>query len=118
MDNRRIQFDYSTILNSEVSEQGSPERNMLMSLLERAILDYVGNNQKEIESAESWIFDDDNENNASNKELNQIFSFKWICFALDLDHNFVRDTIKAMPKRGKNKVAPWYFDKEYQNNLN
>lgn len=103
----KIQFDYNTVLNSEKSQQGSPERNMLMSLLERAILDYVGNNQKEVESAKSWIFDDEN------SESNQYFSFKWICFTLDLDYQFVRNTIESMPKRGKNRVAPWYFDKSY-----
>ena len=115
MNNRKIQFDYNTILNSEAGERGSPERNMLMSLLERAILDYVGNNHKEVDSAESWLFEEEEDSNSS---LNPTFSFKWICFALDLDHKFVRETVKAMPKRGTHKVAPWYFNKTSANNIN
>ncbi|MCB0310812.1 MAG: hypothetical protein KDD42_06240, partial [Bdellovibrionales bacterium] len=37
---------------------GTPERNLLMAILERAILDFVGNDQKEAEEAEIWLFDD------------------------------------------------------------
>ena len=76
MNKRKIEFDYNTVLNSENSPQGSPERNMLMSLLERAILDYVGNNQKEVDSAKSWIF----ETSEGKDYENQTFSSEGICF--------------------------------------
>lgn len=44
-------FDYP-------NESGSPDRNLLMAILERAILDYVGNDAKELQDAEHWIFAD------------------------------------------------------------
>ena len=37
---------------------GTPERNLLLAILERAILDFVGNNEKEVSLAEDWIFGD------------------------------------------------------------
>ena len=35
-----------------------------------------------------------------------------VCQQLDLDKNFVAETVKAMPKRGSRRVAPWYFMKQ------
>ena len=100
-----IEFDYTSPLNSEPSIQGTPERNLLMSMLERAILDYVGNDEKDVAGAEEWLFQVKNDD-----ELTP-FTFNWTCKELDLDPKFVSDTIKAMPRRGKNRVAPWYFTK-------
>lgn len=82
--------------------KGTPERNLLMAILERAILDFVGNDQREVTAAEEWIFgEDDTEEDE--------FSFPWLCQQLDLDRSFVAETVRAMPKRGKRRVAPWYF---------
>jgi len=88
------------------SEKGSPERNLLMAVLERAILDFVGNDQKEIDSVEEWIFSE------GSLEADNEFSFAWICEQLDLDAPQVSELIKNMPKRGNRRVAPWYFKEE------
>ena len=82
---------------------GTPERNLLMAILERAIRDYVGNCQDEVEAAQDWIFEEN---------LNRpyrAFSFSWICQQLDLDPRKIAKTISEMPKRGEHRTAPWYF---------
>jgi hypothetical protein len=84
---------------------GTPERRLLLAMVERAILDFVGNDPVEVEEAESWIFGE-----LESTPLRP-FTFPWICQHLDLDVASIAQTIKAMPRRGKNRVAPWYFNK-------
>ena len=91
-------FDYP-------QEKGSPERRLLLAILERAILDYVGNEPEEVEAAEAWLFENLDE------PQNEEFSFPWVCEHLDLNMADVAQMIRAMPRRGKNRVAPWYFAK-------
>jgi hypothetical protein len=83
---------------------GTPERRLLLAILERAILDYVGNEPREVEEAREWIFE------PSRSEGGRLqFSFMWLCEQLDLDHRYIALQIKAMPRRGKSKIAPWYM---------
>ena len=84
---------------------GTPERRLLLAILERAILDFVGNDARELEQAEEWLF--------SSKKNTKVehFSFEWVCEQLDLDPKRIADKIRAMPRRGSRKVAPWYFTK-------
>ena len=83
---------------------GTPERRLLLAVLERAILDFVGNDRKEVEAAEEWLFDED-----VPQRPFEHFSLPWICQELDLDFAEVVDTVRNMPKRGKSRVAPWYL---------
>lgn len=85
---------------------GTPERRLLLAILERAILDYVGNDPREVIEAEEWLFGEGEHYGKSQ------FSFPWLCEQLDLDHARIARHIKAMPRRGNRKVAPWYFAKE------
>lgn len=85
---------------------GSPERRLLLAILERAILDYVGNDPREIEEAEQWLFGD------TEHSKHEQFSFAWVCEQLDLDTPRIAEKIKNMPRRGNRKVAPWYFSKQ------
>lgn len=87
------------------NQTGTPERRLLAAILERAILDYVGNDEKEMLEAEEWIFSEVDSHTAGE------FSFPWLCRELDLDVKFIADKIKAMPKRGSHRIAPWYFSK-------
>ncbi len=87
---------------------GTPERNLLLAMLERAILDFVGNETEEASDAERWIFESDQN---SNNFKQPPFSFAWVCEQLDLDVGKVASTIVAMPKRGSKRIAPWYFMK-------
>lgn len=84
---------------------GSPERRLLLAVLERAILDYVGNDKREVEAAEQWLFGE-----LSEPTLEE-FSFPWLCEELDLDMHSIAKMIYEMPKRGSRKIAPWYFAK-------
>jgi hypothetical protein len=85
---------------------GTPERRLLLAVLERAILDYVGNNPKEVQEAEEWLFESHQLGSRAQ------FSFAWLCEQLDLDPIKISRHIKAMPRRGNRKIAPWYFAKE------
>lgn len=85
---------------------GTPERNLLMAILERAMLDYVGNDEKEAQAAKDWIFGDLEESRPTE------FSFPWVCGQLDLDTLKIAQRIKRMPKRKERRIAPWYFARE------
>lgn len=87
---------------------GTPERRLLLAILERAILDYVGNDPEEMQLAGEWLFDREENDGESLSP----FSFLWLCQELDLDAEEISATIRAMPRRGKNRVAPWYFARE------
>jgi hypothetical protein len=85
---------------------GTPERRLLLAILERAILDYVGNDAREVQEAQEWLFED------GDNGRNPQFSFAWLCEQLDLDPDKITRHIKSMPRRGTRKIAPWYFAKE------
>jgi hypothetical protein len=99
-----VDHDFNSLFGAP-NETGSPERRLLLAILERAILDYVGNDAREVAEAQEWLFDDETAAGRS------YFSFKWICEQLDLDHPSIAEKIRAMPRRGNRKVAPWYFSK-------
>ncbi len=103
-----LEVDAGEILG-EPNHTGTPERNLLLAILERAILDYVGNNEKDVSLAEDWIFGDLEE------ERIEEFSFPWICHQLDLDTSRIAEIIRQMPKRGDRRIAPWYFSKNEAN---
>jgi len=90
------------------NQTGTPERNLLMAVLERAILDLVGNDPREAQAANDWIFGDLDDANFDE------FTFPWLCQELDLDPRRIADTIAAIPKRGHSRIAPWYITKDYQ----
>ena len=81
---------------------GTPERRLLLAILERAILDFVGNDKVEVIAAESWIFD-------TEATIADRFSFPWICHELDLEPGRISNIIRSMPRRGTSRVAPWYM---------
>lgn len=83
---------------------GTPERRLLLAILERAILDFVGNDPVETAEAEDWIFGELEEGLSM-----EPFTFGWICQFLDLEAVEIAKTIRKMPRRGTNRVAPWYF---------
>ena len=92
---RKYKIDYLACpIYEEPNMTGSPERNMLMAVLERAILDYVGNDQKDVQAAEHWIFA------PRDNEDFEPFSFAWVCSELDLEPNSIEKIIQEMPKRG------------------
>lgn len=101
-----IDRDYYNVVGTP-NATGSPERRLLLAILERAILDYVGNDAREVQEAEDWLFGEHDESTNSQSS----FSFAWVCEQLDLDRIKISGKIRSMPRRGNRKVAPWYFMK-------
>ena len=95
-------------LFDEPNYTGSPERMLLLAVLERAILDFVGNDPREALAAQEWIF------SPYCQDTSEPFSFPWVCRELDLSPEIVSGVIRAMPKRGNNRIAPWYFSRKLQ----
>lgn len=93
-------------LFDEPNLTGTPERNLLLAILERAIRDYIGNTRSDARNAKEWIFE------GSFEQPYVEFSFAWVCHQLDLEPERIADLIAAMPKRGEHRTAPWYFLKE------
>ena len=107
---------YSGGIISLPNHTGTPERRLLLAILERAILDYVGNDAKEAREASIWIFghsemQDNLEEDADDEAKYDIFSFRGVCQQLDLNWQNIARIIKEMPKRGNRRVAPWYQQK-------
>ena len=122
----------SEYLYEPANQTGSPERLLLLAILERAILDYVGNDSKEAVAAREWIFGSNepvlrpvpvgtevieidaaqkNNDEFENDEDTEPFSFVWVCRELDLNPKGVAEMIRLMPKRGSHRIAPWYFSR-------
>jgi len=79
----------------------------LVAVLERSLLDYVGNDIKEAEAASEWLFEEDNDSAYDQ------FTFAWVCQELDLDYRKIAEKIKKLPKRGARRIAPWYSEKKW-----
>ena len=71
-------FDYSPSF--------SPERNLLVAVLRRALFDYCNGSSAERSAAEEWFLDDDSE--AS-------FSFQWICTQLSIEPASILQRLRA-----------------------
>jgi hypothetical protein len=93
---------------------GTPERRLLLAILERAILDYVGNDQREADQSSTWLFGDMTEEIIAGLVPGGEFSFPWLCDQLDLDFIKIAEKIRQMPKRGKSRLAPWHLNKVSQ----
>lgn len=67
-----------------------PERKLLIAVLKRAILDYLGPDQIEEVDARKWIY------SAGADAHSPEFSFEWVCEQLSLDLEQVRYNIDAL----------------------
>jgi len=74
--------------NAEVPGTNSqvPERRLLAAVLQRAITDFLTGDGDLRESAELWLLDDE--------PTDAPLSFRFICEALDLDLDSLRNAIK------------------------
>jgi|GEM_PF-3358355 hypothetical protein len=87
---------------SAPNRTGSPERNLILAILERAILDLTGNDEIQAKDAEEWLFGADATSDPDE------FTFAWVCMELDLDIKEISEKIRNMPRRGNSRVPPWY----------
>jgi len=111
MNTSDFQSDESVLFEVLGSSRSAPEGRLMIAVLERAVLDYIGNETSEAEDAERWIFED----YETDLEEDPEFSFNWVCDELGLTSTHVRAVIGRMPKRGQTRVAPWYVSKSYHN---
>ncbi len=91
--------DYNDYFDSP-SHLGSPERRLLAAILERAVLDYHGNDKRQASAAEEWLTEwqqDDTENN------HEQFTFPWVCEQLELQP---KDTTNMIINKKRNRKTP------------
>ena len=67
-----------------------PEKDLLMAILDRAVLDFHSGNLALKKAARDWIFE-----GCANDD-GQYFSFLWVCSHLDLEPSEVQRSIKGL----------------------
>jgi hypothetical protein len=72
-----------------------PERELLLAVLDRCVLDYHGTNLKLKAAANEWLFEEEPQ------DVRREFSFPWICEFLGLEKSRLRDCIRALDLSGK-----------------
>lgn len=85
----RVELD-PTEFYEDCPTKNAPERRLLSGILERAITDVTGNDQRLVDEALDWI----NEEFVEFKP--EPFSFQFVCMALDLDYYIMKDKILAL----------------------
>lgn len=87
-------------LDLQLQTPTTPERRLLVAMLERAVFDYFGNQADDQREAASWLFDPlDNDTT---------FSFAWVCRQLDLDQQAVLQRIRRMKPREEISTQEWW----------
>lgn len=88
------------MIGAKVVESGAswatPERDLLVAVLQRAILDYVGSGEVLRSEAGEWLFDD----------AEHAFSFPWVCGHLGLEPEAVRVNLGRLSEGAKKDAAP------------
>lgn len=78
----------------------TPERELLIAVLDRAVLDYCGREGELHERAREWIFGPQDEDN--------LFSFSSICHYLSIDISALRARIKTLSiPKGVSQAHRW-----------
>lgn len=89
--------DQDKIQNSLVL-RSSPERKLLGAVLERAIRDYVGQDDNQAKQARAWIFEQH-----IDPMVHDEFSFSWICEQLELNQRLVAAQLKKLRRLVRRK---------------
>ena len=86
----------------EHGEYRIPERNLLLAILNRAVLDYLGNQAVERNAAKDWLFDED--------AAEESFSYYWVCQHLGINADYLREGIEDLKQSSKGSaVKRWYL---------
>ena len=84
----------------------SPERELLIAALDRAVLDYFGAKGEIQLDADEWIFGD--------ADASEAFTFDWVCEHLGLSASAVRLRIRSHRKPGSNSQVYSWIRKKVQ----
>ena len=96
----------SDIFELETGEDNSyrlPEHNLLIALLNRALLDYLGSSGEVHHNAEEWLFADD--------DSTDCFSYRWVCDHLGLEPDFLLGGVRIMRQESNGKIKRWYLQR-------
>lgn len=83
-------------------KRSTPERKLLVAMIERAILDYFGNQAVERSEAANWLFSGE----AANED--DPFSFVWVCGQLDLNCGHIATQLKTMDPKVHRRPQQWW----------
>ncbi len=88
------------ITDTEKRTLDTPERKLLVAMIERAVFDYFGNQASDKAEAAEWLFGDLSDDDA--------FSFSWVCNQLDIDSEGVLTRLRRMrPRKGMSTQQWW-----------
>lgn len=99
------------------NESKNPERHLLTAVVKRALFDYFGGDKDERQMARDWLFE---ENSTFDRELIAeaqlpAFSFKWICFQLDINPDQFLNRIQGLHPRGQKRTQEWWYQLSMSN---
>ena len=90
----------------EQRETRSPEKNLLIAALNRAVLDYLGNQKDVRDDAAAWLF--------SPAGIEEEFSFKWVCQHLEIDADTFKKglwSLRSENRKNNTKQKRWYISR-------
>lgn len=96
----------SVVLEMEGFEDISlrlPEHNLLIALLNRALLDYLGTQAAERQEAEDWLFDE--------SDLMEPFTYAWVCAQLGIQPGYLLSGVKIMRDDTAGRAKRWYLQR-------
>ena len=78
----------------------SAEKNLLVSIIKRALFDYFGGSETERQEAREWLF--------SEIKGEPPFSFPWICAHLRIEPTDILNSIGAMKPKNDTRTQEWW----------
>lgn len=90
----------------EAAEERSnrmPEHNLLIALLNRALLDYLGSGKEEHDLAAGWLY--------AEEDAEEAFSYRWVCAHLGIEPDFLLGGVEMMREESNGRVKRWYLQR-------
>ncbi|MCB0344756.1 MAG: hypothetical protein KDD66_06550 [Bdellovibrionales bacterium] len=96
-------YDMFELDAGEDNSRRLPEHNLLIALLNRALLDYLGSSGDDHINAGEWLFAED--------DAEDTFSYRWVCDHLGLEPDFLLGGVRVMREESNGKVKRWYLQR-------
>lgn len=94
-----VSVDY----DSSSEDKCSPEKRLLLAVLEQAIRDCLEKDVAYAKQAQWWIFED------KDGDFHWPFSFTWVCRYLDIDPEEVQSRVRYFLDHGVPQEIQWNF---------
>ena len=99
-----------TVLDSDLlptlDPGASPEKRLLLAVLEQGIRDFLDKGKGYANQAKWWLFDD------IEADFQNPFTCAWICKELDIDIRSLRSRVEHFSENGVPKEMVWVFKKQ------